>query len=656
MLRYIRYNRWKSQLIFLLVVVAEAGSLSAQGVSLRIETETAVTQFRTGEAIGLTLTFETSSPDIWMVTITGRDRSVLGLERDGFPTSPVEGTSDPLRYRFGEPIAYSGPGGMFLHEKTTVAHVDLNQWVRFERPGYYRVHAVFHARPAPPRSVNQSDVNQEVTLDSNEIGIEIVAADAEWQKRQLREDVAVLNTVPLKPDNQTFQTRMDAARRIWYLDTPDSVREAGQLLGTADVQVGQILQAGLQSSGRRDEAVAAMKQLLRSPDQPVTPGFLETLAALEARQHFPQSGLDAQRRYEARAGIAGQLRSELAEVVEQKRGAAKAISMKTLLDNMLPEVAPAALRSEIAHLFLELPSGQQSELLGSQWKKIAGPEMIPVLQKIYDAAPETAGLARPIVAAAVERLYELDPVHGRALLLDEMRRPVPRLPFDTLAILPDATLPEMDQLLAEHLEHNAGTEELIARYATPGILERVKAFYAKRDAMMRARTSANVPNIASPACEQPLVAYFLRADPAWGERVLRELLAERSYPGGRCWMGILGQTASYYVSPEWEKVAVLALQDQTVTVKADAVKALGKHGSAASETAVWDAFRYWHGWWKDKPAEMNEENRRFEQVFLESIAHAKNWNITPGDLEKIRDLCITQDCSGRAEEYRREWK
>ena len=53
---------------------------------------------------------------------------------------------------------------------------------------------------------------------------------------------------------------------------------------------------------------------------------------------------------------------------------------------------------------------------------------------------------------------------------------------------------------------------------------------------------------------------------------------------------------------------------------------------------------------------MNEENRRFEQVFLESIAHAKNWNITPGDLEKIRDLCITQDCGGRAEEYRREWK
>jgi hypothetical protein len=45
-------------LIFLLVVVVEAGSLSAQGVSLRIETETGVTQFQISEAIGLKLTFE----------------------------------------------------------------------------------------------------------------------------------------------------------------------------------------------------------------------------------------------------------------------------------------------------------------------------------------------------------------------------------------------------------------------------------------------------------------------------------------------------------------------------------------------------------------------------------------------------------------------
>jgi hypothetical protein len=68
----LRYNRCKWQLIFLLVVVAKAGSLSAQGISLRIETETGVTQFRIGEAIGLKLTFESSSPDVPVPVLDGQ--------------------------------------------------------------------------------------------------------------------------------------------------------------------------------------------------------------------------------------------------------------------------------------------------------------------------------------------------------------------------------------------------------------------------------------------------------------------------------------------------------------------------------------------------------------------------------------------------------
>jgi len=634
-----------------LLFVAQAGSRSAQaqGISLRIEIETGQTEFRMGEAIGLKLTFETASSDNWMVAITGRDRSVLALARDGFPTSPEAGTSDPLSFRFSEGFAYSGPAGMNLHDKTSFAHLDLNQWVRFERPGHYRVHARFHATGAQ---------RQDLSLDSNEIGIEIGAADATWQAEQLRDDVAILNATPEKADDRNFEARMDAARRISYLDTPASVREAGRLLGTTDAQVSQMLQTWLPASQHRDEAVAAMKELLRNANQPVTPVFLDTLATLESWLRIPPtanpaSDADARRRYETRARIAERLRGELAGAIEGKRDRAKAISIKTLLDNMPPGTVPARLRSEIAGLFSELPAGLQSELLHSQWKEIAGPEMIPVLRRIYDAAPQTIHPSPPLVAAAVERLYELDPHQTRTLLLDEMNRPFPRLPFRTLALLPDATLPAMDQILLEHLEHDGGreAEELIARYATSGILEGVKRFHAKRDAAMRARTSATGPNIASPACEPPLVAYYLRVNPVWGERVLRELVAERSYPMGRCWMSILGQTASYYVSPEWERIAILALEDAAVAVKADAIKALGEYGSVASAPAVWESFHYWHDWWKDRPAELNDENRHLEQVFLEATAHPGKWVATGSDLERIRGLCITEGCRAQAEQY-----
>ncbi|HVW84978.1 MAG TPA: hypothetical protein VHB50_09865, partial [Bryobacteraceae bacterium] len=443
----------------------------AQDISLRIATETGRTQFRVGEQIGLTLTFETaetSSPDKWMVAVNGRDRSVLGLANDRFLVSPQPGASDPLSYRFGEGVVYSGPGGMYLHGKTNVAHLDLNQWVRFERPGNYLVRALFHATASHGR---------DASLHSNELAIEIVAGGAAWQSDEVRDDVAILSSVPAKPDNESFEARMNAARRLSYLDTADSVFEATRLLGTADVQVGQILQTWLQATRSRDVAVAAMKQLLRSADQPVTPAFLDTLATLESWRRIPPANPpsvpESRRRYEIRAAIAEQLRIDLAAAIDRKHGAARAISMKTLLDNMPPEVVPARLRSEIAALFAELPAAQQSELLNGQWNKIAGPGMIPALRRIYDSVPGTNEWAPAIVATAVERLYELDPGPTRQLLLDELSRPRPRLPFRTLAILPDATLPGIDKTLLEHLERERGgeAEELIARYATSGILD-----------------------------------------------------------------------------------------------------------------------------------------------------------------------------------------
>jgi hypothetical protein len=269
------------------------------------------------------------------------------------------------------------------------------------------------------------------------------------------------------------------------------VREAARLLETTDAQVSQVLYTWLRASRHDDAAVAAMKELLRSAYQPVTPLFLDTMAALEASQRFPvpanpTADPDARRR-EARTSVVERLRGELAGVIDQKQGSAKAVSIKALLDNMAPDTVPARLRSEIAALFLDLPVAQQSELLHSQWKKIAGPEMIPALRQIYDTTPQTIYQAPSIAATAVERLYELDPPQTRILLLDEISRRAPRLPFHTLAMLPDATLPAMDQILLEHLEHNGReAEELIERYATSHM------FYSKRDAMMRARTASNV--------------------------------------------------------------------------------------------------------------------------------------------------------------------
>jgi hypothetical protein len=65
--------------------------------------------------------------------------------------------------------------------------------------------------------------------------------------------------------------------------------------------------------------------------EPISPIFLQTLAALDKSSKEPQNALAA--------------------VVEQKQGAAKAISIKTLLESIPAEGVPLKLRSESLHCF-----------------------------------------------------------------------------------------------------------------------------------------------------------------------------------------------------------------------------------------------------------------------------------------------------------------
>jgi len=632
-----------------------AGSAFAQtpAISLHIETADGRTQFKMGEAIALKLTFDNPSKERWMVRgIEGGGRGVLGLMSDRFLVSPKEGTTDPWFFRMREGVAYSGPGGMGIGEKPVTTNVDLNEWIRFDRAGSYRVSASFHAgamllatSPRPP----------DVAMNSNEIEIEIIPASPEWLAEQLRQARAVLDA-PAGTDPQTHDARRAALRAICYLDTPESLSEAARLLGILDDQTIRPLQTALRGSEHQAAAIAAMKELLRLPDQAVTPAFIQTLALMEAAQQIPlprdssAADPDGRRRYEASADIQQQLNSELASVIARKRGAAKAISLETVIAGMRFESITANLRAELAAVFLDLPWQQQSALLSGQWKRIASPAMIPVLRQIYEN-PTNGGLQ----SLAVRRSYELDPARTRTLILDDMRRDNPRLPFETLSILPDATLPGMDDVLLDHLRHDTGLE-LIARYATANILDGVKEWYATKDAALRARRSPNQFDIASSLCQPALIGYYLRVDPAWGERVLRDALNDRiAYPRGGCWMGIVGKTAKYQAGPAWEKVAIEALADPVVAVKSDAVKALGEHGSAAAQQAVTNAFRAWHDWWKDRPAEMVSE-RQFEQAFLQASALAQNWIATGEEMENVREFCITSGCRSNAEQYIRMWE
>jgi hypothetical protein len=630
-------------------LIGMTASLLAQtpDVELRLATAGGQTSFRLGEPIGLELSFTSSAPGKYSIFGGGTDR--MGMEAVGevFHVSPTEGTGDPLADYYKGGMLASGLGWFrVLSAEPMVVKKDLNQWLRFDRPGHYRVRAISHRVSAEHKPVE---------VESNEIEIDLVD-DPAWRTAHLAEAVRILRTVPKSGDSKVFEQRMAAARQLWYLDTPASIRDSARLLDGSDVQVEQLLRLGLMASSLRPLAIETMDGLLGDAAQPVTPAFLETLARLKSWSEVPSAASPA---------VLEQLRSRLAGALEKKTGRAKAISLRTLLAAAKPNEVSAAQRAEMAGLFFDLPDDLQNELLGWQWGHISGPAMIPVLRKIYDSMAEPAHLARGLAPSALARLYELDPELGRRLILAEMARPIPRFEAAALSLLPDSTLPEMEETWIANLELGSGqvarreVDELIQRYATGRILDRVKAVYARVDSEMRSRQGAagDPPRrLATPACEPALYAYFLRVDPAYGEKLLRGAMVERSSEMGWCWAGAIGETARYFVNPQWQSVALDGLTDPKVIVKIDAVKALAQYGSPDSLGPLWEAFRYWHDWWKDKPAEINEENRRLERAFVGAFTQGAHWVSSGDDLSRAVALCITDDCRRELEQSRLYWQ
>jgi hypothetical protein len=68
-----------------------------------------------------------------------------------------------------------------------------------------------------------------------------------------------------------------------------------------------------------------------------------------------------------------------------------------------------------------------------------------------------------------------------------------------------------------------------------------------------------------------------------------------------------------------------------------------------------DSFRYFHDWWKDKPAAIDEENRQLEMAYLKTFSQAANWISTGGDLARAAQFCVTDWCRGEMEQTRRYW-
>ena len=627
------------------------------------------TRFKQGETITLELGYGTDPRATLGRLTTDQDRP--GLAVDEFRLQPRTGVVDPLRDFLASVSVWSGPPARpepFVEERGSVA-VDINEWFRFDKLGKYHLSVLAH----PVRSRLGAFANHEpgaAPATSNTVEFEIVPADPSWQAATIQEAVALLAA------NGDYQRQQEGCRTLRFMTTRAAVDV--MIKHYADEGVCEAeYRGGLFAFPDREYAVQKMEDGILDPTMVVSAGYLRTLATLsnylEHPEFVPSDGDHYLGKPEWLMGgsLAGHwdlVEAKEEEYVEEligalgdKTGRALALCLKAIFDSqflgqptLLKSTDPALLaqlRRKLADVFTHLPASEQSDLLWVRWPNIASAAMVPVLRHLYEDPPP--GVYEPqFVGMVLERLFQVAPAEGRALIMEEIVRSHPRFDLRFVHLLPDKEIPELDAPLVENLEASKGQErtivELIGRYATPGVFARVMAIEADQVGQMPCEAQA------------AFLAYAFRSDPASGAELLSKALAARK----GCYKTVLGEVACRQMAPEIEQEAVAHLDDPDVEVAASAVATLRRYGSAEAEQPLWDRLRKWHSAWANRPSELpdgygpglkNGLETALELALMEALGTGQGWFAGPEKLAKLASLCVSpggcQNAQGLSAQY-----
>ncbi|HEY3580157.1 MAG TPA: hypothetical protein VGK82_06415, partial [Pyrinomonadaceae bacterium] len=646
------------------------------GVSFTIRFKDNQRQFQQGELMRLELSFASTKPHTFVVDAATYDRSGR-LDCDNFVLDQYDAVVDPLYDYFHSFMGFVA-GGLRsipeLTEKPEVINADLNEWLRFDKPGRYRLYVV-------SSRVGRKDHRGKplAPVVSNIVEFEIVPADKKWASQQFAQAITAL----AKPG---ADDRGDC-RTLRFLGIKAAVTEMIKRSRGEPHGCDFDFSFGLIGSPHRDFVIEELEKALSAPEQPVTATLLNTLTLLDVtRQTTPlplyPEGDEQQREWQALVERRRRLRNErftnylrqLLAAIPQKQERARATSLQTLLESRseLANTEWSNVVSFMPDVFSRLPMDAQRNLLTSQWKPLANAAMLPVLRGILKQ-PEDKNdsyAQKDLRTTTLRRLYELSPEEGRRLILAEIRRPNPTVNETVLKLLPDEVMPELDSVLIENLEQTRGPNgtgnadaiaSLIERYASAGISQQVRTIY-------------EAPGAGKWACsiQASLIAYFLRVDPSIGSEYLKQALAARGKNLSRCYTSTLLGVALLQHTREVEEIATASLDDDDPEVVSHAAQVLERFGGVDSEKAIWRRFEKWHDDMQNRSEELRKQTMgvpalgapelsgqvMIEQALRNAIVHGQSWLADPEKLKRVRELCLTDESraelDGRIENWRRD--
>jgi hypothetical protein len=292
---------------------------------------------------------------------------------------------------------------------------------------------------------------------------------------------------------------------------------------------------------------------------------------------------------------------------------------------------------EVASAFAILPPEQQLNLLQTWWNRVRVPEMVTPLKSLVQDPQIKNQMLRDL---AFKGLYELSPKEATPLFLEEIRHPRVTdgrytVTGATLGLLPNETLPEFDQLLADRMEQNkSGTPDLdaqlIGRYATKAVFPRVKFIYENHLGRWPCVT------------EDGFFVYFLRVDPDFGVKTLAQA-------GGFCLNQAFASVVKMNRWAELEPRLIGRLNGSDLWNARNAAEVLAKYGSPKAEEAMWERVRQFHAQWKERGDELfmrpgmkkdANEATGFQFGLVEALGGAQAWLLTDEQITELENLTL----------------
>ncbi len=631
-------------LIACVFVIASLTRSHAQQPRLRLEAAAKQSSFHIGERIPLTLTFSASAADRYKITSNSGGRDCTG-GYDTFLVAPDSGWADPFAkyYSGGCSGSFLSSTGVLSPEPTIVRH-DLNEWVRFDRPGTYKLVVTSRSVQEPASHTGQ------LTLRSNSIELRIVSATPEWQRAKLNAIVQQLHPLPAKP-RIPLPGRAEAIADLRCLGTQAAIQELAADLREDEPDIAEQAFLGLVgvTDAMRAAAVNAMEKQIESSSFPVGGRFLYALSYLKGPPDTDSS--DLQEQWERRNSEAWR---DVYAGLPSKVGKARAATVRTLLDNKpsgLTAEQTRQLSAGLASSFLSLSQEEQVGELRYSWDRISADLPSAALESLARLPLKNPGsnestvyTTRELKAAALQRWYERDPENARREALRQIGSSSPSLTAGALWFLPKQALPEFESTWAQAL---LNTDDYQEQHVLASLLTRFGSGAAA--AAIAGKLQAKVGEWPC-APQAAALGYLVKFDPEAARPLIKRAIDARGEGKTACNHTLFQDVAAYAWGSVLSEAAVQTLDDPDRQVTMDALIYLAGYGTPEAEQPVRDRYRKWSETWAGKGDVLEQhkvggQSENQEELGLgENLANAliagHGWLADPALISAVLQGCM----------------